>query len=144
MKKLSLVALSALLVLMVKTSEAKAAPAETDIALAVDKVVAIFKPRMTRLDRATMTFHYGTTTVEPQISSHAVIADWAGSMAESFYDLNVVTGDMQGVGFYVATDPQSTRFFGSANPLLFAIPIKQGAMILDLISSFESDDDDLS
>ena len=156
MKKLGLVARFAFLFIFVATPATyaatyaaadEAADEESPIAnveSAVAKVVSIFKSRITVLDRQTMTFHYGTTDVVPQISSHQVIADWAGLMAEPFFDTGVVTGDMQGAGFYVATDPQSTRNFGSTSPLLFAIPIKKGTLILDMSSDRETEDQDLT
>ena len=131
---------SVLLSLFVCISTAHADPTPSRIHEVASTIAAMFKPRMTALDRETMTFHYMNEDEEPKISSTQQIADWAGWLGEQFWNLDAVTGDAEGAGFYVATDPRASRSFAGQRPLLFATPIKKGAMILDLMSEHPDDD----
>ena len=106
---------------------------------AAARIANLLRPRLVPLDRETMTFHYAYRQETPKISRSAQLADWAGWMADQFSNVDAVSDDLEGAGFYVATDPASSRSYGGANPLLFATPIRKGAIILDMVGDRDGD-----
>ena len=139
------VAVRSFLLILFSVFIAAQAPAQMTQAFAdkaVAKLVVVLQSRVTKLDRAAMTFHYLTMKETPKIQAKSQILDWAGSIADDFYDVNANSNELQGVGLYTAIDPHSSRGYGSPDPVLFALQLKKGAVILDLVG--ERDDDEQS
>ena len=104
------------------------------------KLAEALQSRVIPLDRETLTFHYLAMQETPQIQSKAQILDWAGSIADNFYNVSVTSGDLQGIGLYNAIDPHSSRSYGDPYPVLFALPLRKGTIVLDLVGERPDDE----
>ena len=100
----------------------------------IDLVVQIMRPRIHRLGRPLITYHYRSDLEnEPKTQREAtgLLTNWP----ERFFDERRPDSNMQGPGIYVAADPLNARDFGGQTPQLFVITLKADARVLSLTNA---------
>lgn len=97
------------------------------------KLEAILRPRVVRLDREMITFHYEGADSSDYVphSLQDLQRRMSSGYLEKYFDATVTGSYMAGPGEYVAMDAFSTRDYGRETPQLYVIPIAEGATILD-------------
>ena len=122
----------ALLIATLAHTTAAIAANDDAVTAAATQIANVLKWRMLSLDRELYSFHYESDYNQQLPQTQDQIFQRINGSGERFYNAEIYNGDQQGVGFYLAIDPSSSRDFGGRSPLLFVLPIKRGTRLINL------------
>lgn len=113
--------------------------AQSPAATPTERILRVLAPRVRPLDRGLVTFHYENARATENIETQNQVLSHLRWVIHRFANSTIQSGDMVGLGLYVAIDPTSTRSFGGNNPWLFVVPLAAGARVLNVMDDGNAD-----